>query len=169
MFGDIEVAMRRIARWTLTVFAATAILLLGAGAANAVPPEHGSFSFTDSFVDTEVCAAEGFAVNAVQDENVSFEVFFDQDGNFVRTIAHVDLKFTISANGITLHERDKFTVFFYPDGSREVGLWTHIQGPGGIVLRDAGQLVFNADGTLAYTRGPHPQFLGATFCSALTP
>jgi hypothetical protein len=169
MLGDVGVATRTIARWTFTVFAAAATLLLGAGIANAVPPEHGSFSFTDTFVDTEVCAAEGFDVNATQDEDVSFEVFFDQDGNFLRTIAHIDLKFTISANGITLYERDKITLFFYPDGSREVGLWTHIQGPGGIVLLDAGQLVFNADGTLAYLRGPHPQFLGATFCSALTP
>lgn len=45
----------------------------------------------------------------------------------------------------------------------------HIKGPGGIVQQDAGQIVFDADGAVAYIRGPHPQFEGQTFCFALLP
>jgi long-chain acyl-CoA synthetase len=40
---------------------------------------------------------------------------------------------------------------------------------GGIVLLDAGQLVFDADGNLVRAPGRHPQFFGATFCDALMP
>jgi hypothetical protein len=75
----------------------------------------------------------------------------------------------ISANGHTIYESDRWQEYFYPDGSRAVGLTVHIKGPGGIVQLDAGQIVFNADGTVAYIRGPHPQFEGQTFCSALLP
>jgi hypothetical protein len=44
---------------------------------------------------------------------------------------------------------------------------THIQGPGGIVLLDAGNLVQAPDGSVIAMHGPHPSFFGATFCSAL--
>jgi hypothetical protein len=140
--------------------------------AHASRPEHFDYDFDDEFVDTEVCAAEpwGFDVHATQHEHGEVTGFFDGEGNFVRGVNHIDLSFTISANGITLIERDRFTVFFDEDGHREVGLWTHIQGPdGGIVLLDAGQLVFDADGNLMRAPGRHPQFFGASFCDALVP
>jgi hypothetical protein len=82
---------------------------------------------------------------------------------------------TAAANGITLVERDTFSVIVSQDGTtRTVGLPTHIQGPGGVVLLDAGELVLqpsddpNAPPTVVAVHGPHPQFFGATFCSALT-
>lgn len=53
-------------------------------------------------------------------------------------IVHLKLDFTISANGLTLIERDQITEIHTQDGHREIGLRTYIQGPdGGIVLRDA--------------------------------
>jgi hypothetical protein len=144
---------------------------VGLGAtAHASPPEHFSYDFTDDFVDFEVCAAEGFGVHAIQQEHGEVTIFSDREGNFVRGVAHVDLKFTIDANGITLTEDDQINIFFDADGHREVGLWAHIHGPGGgIILIDAGQLVFDADGNLVRAPGRHPQFFGATFCDALTP
>jgi hypothetical protein len=150
--------------------AAFGLLVLAAPAA-AMPPQHTSFDFTDSFVDTEVCAAAPwqFDVTATEHGYGLVEVFFDANGDFVRGVVHLHLGFTISANGITLVERDLINIFFNANGRREVGLWTHIQGPGGLVLRDAGQLVFDADDNFLYARGPHPQFFGATFCPALTP
>jgi hypothetical protein len=46
----------------------------------------------------------------------------------------------------------------------------HIQGAGpGLVQHDAGQILFNSDGTVAAIHGPHPQFEGQTFCFALLP
>jgi hypothetical protein len=38
-----------------------------------------------------------------------------------------------------------------------------------MVQLDAGQIGFNADGSVAYIHGPHPQFEGQTFCFALLP
>jgi hypothetical protein len=76
---------------------------------------------------------------------------------------------TIIANGKTIQERDTWSDFLYPDGSRTVGNTVHFQGPGGIVQHDAGQLVFDTDGNVVAIHGPHPQFLGETFCPALMP
>ncbi|MEA2134069.1 MAG: hypothetical protein QOC68_1978 [Solirubrobacteraceae bacterium] len=151
----------------------TAVVALGlAPAAGATPPERGTFDFTESYTDTEVCAAApwGFDVFVpVQHEFGFFRVFVDQQGNFVKAIVHNNYDATITANGKTITERDTWTSFFYPDGSRDVGLTVHIQGPGGIVVRDAGQIVRAADGTVLYTRGPHEQFSGVSFCPALAP
>jgi hypothetical protein len=73
-------------------------------------------------------------------------------------------------NGLTRIGRDQTAIIFTDDGSREIGLWTHIQGPRlGMVLRDAAQLVFGPGDTFLYARGPHPQFFGASFCEALVP
>jgi hypothetical protein len=85
-------------------------------------------------------------------------------------LVHQTAFFTISANGHTINEADHWQTFFYPDGSsRQVGLTVHIQGPGGIVQLDAGQIAFNQDGSVAYIHGPHPQFEGQTFCFACCP
>jgi hypothetical protein len=142
--------------------------LLGAPPVQAAVPDHGSFSFTDDFVDAEVCAPEGFSVTVHQVETGAFRVYFDSAGNFTKAIVHTTYVADISANGVTIHESDSWQSFFYPDGSREAGLTVHITGPGGIVQQDAGQIVFNADGSVASIHGPHPQAEGQTFCSALT-
>jgi hypothetical protein len=42
-------------------------------------------------------------------------------------------------------------------------------GAGGIVMRDAGQIVYDVDGNVLYTHGPRPQLNGETFCPALAP
>ncbi len=146
-----------------------AAVVAAPSAAQATTPDHGSFSVTETFVDSEVCAPEGFDVNVTQTETGSYVVFFGADGDFLRAILHTNYTATISANGHTILERDRWQTFFYADGSsREVGLTVHIQGPG-IVQLDAGQIGFNPDGSVAYLHGPHPQALGQTFCSALLP
>ena len=143
--------------------------LVGAVPAQAAVPDHGSFSSTDDYVDDEVCAPEGFSVSVHQVETGDFQVFLDAGGNFVKAIVHLSYVADISAHGITIHESDRWQSYFYPDGtSRNVGLTVHIKGPGGIVQQDAGGIGFNADGSLAYVHGPHPQALGETFCSAFT-
>jgi hypothetical protein len=138
-------------------------------AAWAAPPNHGSFSSHEVFVDSEVCAPEGFSVDVVQDEVAAFGVFFDRSGEVAFVAAHIDYRAVITANGHTIVERDKWKAVFYPDGTALlVGDTVHIQGPAGMVQHDAGQVVFDADGAVAI-RGPHPQFEGQTFCFALLP
>jgi hypothetical protein len=138
--------------------------------ASATPPDRGTFSAHEVFEDSEVCAPEGFSVHVIQDETNNFQVHYDRAGNQTFTAVHISYRAVISANGRTLVERDKWTDTFYADGSsRSVGLTVHVQGPHGIVQRDAGQLVFGPDGSVVAIHGPHPQFEGQTWCFALVP
>jgi hypothetical protein len=163
--------MLTLRRAAAVVAAVSVVGLWLASQAVAAKPDHGTFDFTDAFVDTETCAPApwGFDIFATQHEYGFFNVFFDGDGNFVKLIAHRNIDFVITANGKTLIERDKITTIVTPEGSRDIGLFAHIQGPHGVVLRDAGQLAFDAEDNFLYARGPHPQFFGATFCAALAP
>lgn len=151
--------------------AGIAVVVVAPATASASPPDHGTFSSHDVFVDSEVCAPEGFSVDVVQDEASSYRVFFDRTGEVAFVAVHVDYRAVISANGHTIVERDKLMDTYYPDGTaRTVGDTVHIQGAGpGLVQHDAGQIVFNSDGSVAAIHGPHPQFEGQTFCFALLP
>jgi hypothetical protein len=161
--------MRRI----ITFVGATVLTFALAGGASAGSrPFQGTFdNGYNSFVDTEVCAAArwGFDVNATEHEYGFIDVWEDADGNFVRAIVHFNYDAWISANGKTIVERDTWTAFFDANGSRSVGLTVHIQGPGGIVVRDAGQIVWDADGNVVAVKGPHEQFSGVSFCPAIAP
>ena len=142
--------------------------------AHAAPAttSHGSIvSPVQAFDDPEVCASNGFTVHAVEHETLLFNFRFDGDGQFAGGFAHHDISFELSANGKTIYEADHYNNFFAPDGtSVAAGNETHIIGAGGeIILLDAGRIVFDAAGDPTFLAGRHPQFLGATFCQALTP
>jgi hypothetical protein len=153
------------------VAAGVATVVVAPATASASPPVHGTFTVQETFVDNEVCAPEGFAVNVVHYERGDYQVFFDPSGAVAFIMVHIDYRDVISANGHTIVERDKWTDTYYADGTaRTVGNSVHIEGPGpGLVQHDAGQIVFNSDGSVAGIHGPHPQFEGQTFCFALLP
>jgi hypothetical protein len=166
------VSIRRMLMAAAAAIALVGVTIAGgAPAASAATPEHGTFASHEVFVDADVCAPEGFPVNVVEDEVSTFTVFFDRAGEVAFVEVHVDYRAVISANGQTIVERDKWMDTFYPDGTaRTVGDTVHIQGVGpGLVQHDAGQIIFNADGSVAAIHGPHPQFEGQTFCFALLP
>ena len=147
-----------------------ALSLAGGAAAASGAPIRGSFdNGYNSFVDTEVCAAApwGFDVNATEHEYGFFELWLDANGNFVRLVVHLNYDAWISANGTTIVERDTWNFIDNGEGLRDAGLTVHIQGPGGIVVRDAGQIIRDADGNLLFVRGPHEQFSNVSFCPAL--
>ena len=141
-----------------------------ASPAVATPPDKVTIVRPDEGTDPAGTTCV-FQVHFSQVETRDWHTFRDGNGNFLKGIVHIDYDATISANGKTIVERDTYTRTFYADGTmRDTGLWTHIQGPGGIVLRDAGQIVYSdTDGTVAYVHGPHPQLFGASFCDALMP
>ncbi|MEY2515350.1 MAG: hypothetical protein QOJ89_2708 [bacterium] len=155
----------------LILVGALAIVGIAATPAAATAPMRGSFDHSNSFVDDEVCAAApwGFDVSATEHEYGTFHIFVDGAGEFVKAIVHNNYDATISANGKTIVERDTWQITVYADGtSRFTGSSVHIQGPGGIVVRDAGQVVFDADGNVSYSRGPHEQLVDdVSFCPAL--
>ncbi len=69
---------RAAAALGLTAAAAIGLTLVSSPAtAAASPPDHGTFSSHEVYVDSEVCAPEGFSVDVVQDEVGTFRVFLD--------------------------------------------------------------------------------------------
>jgi hypothetical protein len=156
------------------LFLAAAIFgsMLSVSPVAAATPERGYFdSGLNSFVDTEVCtdAPWQFDVNATDREYGFYDIFFQADGSIGHIVVHLNYDAWISANGKTIVERDTWTNLINGRGVRSVGLTVHIQGVGGIVVRDAGQIVRDADGNFLYLRGPHEQFSNVSFCPALTP
>src|SRR5262245_39974562 len=166
-----RLAGARLARPFVIAAAGVVVVVAAPATASASIPEHGTFSSHEVFVDTEVCAPEGFPVDVVEDEVNDFTAVFDRTGEVAFIQVHVDYRAVISVNGHTIVERDKWTDTFDADGTaRTVGDTVHIQGAGpGLVQHDAGQIIFNSDGSVAAIHGPHPQFEGQTFCFALLP
>jgi hypothetical protein len=143
------------------------------GTALAGAPQRSPIDVTDAGIDTGTC---GFPVTFTFHEYGTATRFVDNTGGQPSALVHLRADLTITANDITLIERDSFSLIVSQDGIvRNVGLPTHIQGPGGMVLLDAGELVLQssddpeAPPTVVAVHGPHPQFFGATFCAALTP
>ena len=167
----VRLAATRLVRPLVIAAAGVATVVVVPATASASPPDRGTFSSHEIFVDADVCAPEGFPVHVVEDETGTFRVHFDGTGAIAFVQVHVDYRAVISANGHTIVERDTWTDTFYPDGTaRTVGNTVHIQGLGpGLVQHDAGQIIFNSDGSVAAVHGPHPQFEGQTFCFALLP
>jgi hypothetical protein len=143
--------------------------VLQPGVAHAAAPERGTFSDAAQGTDPAgtTCA---FPVHYSQVESGFYLSFSDDAGNFVRVQLHTNYVATIWANGHALHERDTFTRTIFADGTmRDVGLTVHILGPSGLVIRDAGQIVYSdTDETISYVHGPHPQLFGESFCGSLS-
>lgn len=137
--------------------------------ARGAAPSQFRFTYTDSFTDATSCSFPievDFAVTIVGRD------YFDNAGNFLNRTFHYNIVGTDTANGITLTESDHFQDMFDPSvAAKEVGLPIHIQGVGGgLVIRDAGFLFFDPDGSIAFMHGPHPLLVGdtASLCAAFS-
>ena len=162
--------MKRLGKLFGVLGASCALVVCVPTGARAAPPDRGTFDISDQFSDPDYCAAFGFSFDVTYHEHGFFDVYFDSQGNVVRVVVHHHVDFVLTANGKSLIESDNFISIFTADNIREIGSFAHIQGDhAGIVLRDAGQIVFDAQDNLLYVRGPHPQFFGETFCAALAP
>ena len=160
------VQARLLKRGAAVAALALMAVLAGPVAAHAAAPDHETFTFNGTFVDDEVCAAEGFAVTVTETDRDDVYRYFNADGSFKQTIVHLRHDYLISANGHTIHLSAKWQVYFYPDGSqRIVGLSDHVAGVDGYVV--AGQVVFNGDGSVAAIHGSHAE--GQSFCTLLLP
>jgi len=157
----------RLGLSAVVVAGAVLLALVPVTAAQAATPVYSRITFTDSFTDTTTCGfpiALNFQVTQVS------TVFFDAQGNPQRAIVETNAVGTNSANGITLRESDHTVDFFNAAGyDKETGLPIHIQD-GGVVIRDAGYVLFNPDGSVAVIHGPHPFLEGDTagYCAALS-
>ena len=143
------------------------LALMPVTAAQAATPVHFSFTNSIFIIDNTSCT---FPITISGQASIKGTAFFDAQGNFQNAIIHTDGTSTDSANGITLTENDHFEDFINSAGyDKETGTPIHIQD-GGLVIRDAGYILFNPDGSVAFIHGPHPQLEGdtAALCAALS-
>jgi hypothetical protein len=156
--------MRRI---LLLMLASGALVFLQSTGAHAATPVHFSFTNTVSFTDTTTC---GFPIDVNLQATVVGTAFLDNQGNLESVTVEQGVVGTDSANGITLRDATHYVDFFNSlGGDKEVGLTFHVQDDG-VVLQDAGYILFNPDGSVAFVQGPHPFLAGntAAFCAALS-
>jgi hypothetical protein len=133
---------------------ATAALVAATPAA-AAAPFHGTFGpDTQSFIDTETC---GFPIQQTQTESGDFTVYF-KDGVRTKAIVHNTFEATLTANGTTLVERDRWNPTFYGEASEQAevdaGNLVHIQGPGNLLIHEAGKIVSIPTSKLQLRDGP---------------
>ena len=156
---------------------------LAGGQAQASPrtPFIGHFPIEEHIAvlepESTVC---GFPISLDFTGQGTFQVFFDDLGNFIRVHVVEHSTGTLSANGIELRFASSLNRFvdFQNQTLAEIGLVFRYSGPGvGVVLMDRGRLVWNIDATgetvgfPTFEAGPHPELHGdfGGLCAALTP
>lgn len=170
----------RLARLTGALVAAVATIALGVAPAHAATStatsgaqtRHGTFTEADEGDDPDTCAAFGFSFHVVVSVTYTFNLLVDSSGDFVRGFVHHDQAVTFTGpTGKTIYESDHFNESFFPDGTSTLtGNSQRNYATNGVLLRDAGRIVFDASGNPASVAGPHPfQIDGATFCPFLAP
>jgi hypothetical protein len=116
----------------------------------------------------------GFPVVLDWTEDDHITIFFDQSGNPVKVQVHVQYyaKVINPGNGKSVIENATYTIVFnlQTGSSTYAGTEYNVNVPGaGIVLLDAGRVIFDANGNITFERGPK-EFLNGdfqAFCSAL--
>jgi hypothetical protein len=152
-----------------TLAAVIALMLALAALASAAEPETQTFHQEGTDV---VANCGGFKVLTDFEEDVRVTTFFDSAGNpdYARVQEHFQDFFYNSKTGEGFAETDTLTAEF--DLSRKgeisereitsiIGLAYHVTVPGeGVVLLDAGNLLYDAKGHLVFEAGHH-QILGS--------
>ncbi len=151
----------------LTVVAALAAAAAPAGATAAGRPDHFSDSGTsvDAFF-SEMCGVEITVTFSLRETTVFFEKGSEYPHQHL-----VQNRATISGPGGSLIVREAYRAYDTGDSSTVTGLPLQILNPdGGVILRDAGSITFNEDGT-SIVHGPHPggngEFDFQSLCSYL--
>jgi hypothetical protein len=139
-----------------------------AGAVASVPTTlrlSGSFSE----VDDQTCS---FDVLSQQSFTADVTFFYDTSSNLVRSINHIVVLGTFSANGVTLvGMEDVVHTFDFTTGvNADLGLAELVRLPdGGAILVDAGRVLSTDSGDVLFASGMHPRPGDvAAFCSALS-
>jgi hypothetical protein len=142
---------------------------VGAPSALAQAPAFEHFSGSFSEVDTESC---GYPITVNETFTVDVQFFYDRDGNLVRSLAHIQLRGTDTANGVSLIDNADVThTFDFTTGiNGDLGLQAHVLVPkGGVVAVDAGRVLSLDDGTVLFMAGRHDLLSGdlEAYCTAL--
>jgi hypothetical protein len=135
----------------------------------AATPTFQQFQGSSTDVDTQTC---GFPITVNENFTVDVQFFYDQQGNLIRSLAHIQLRGTDSANGVSLLDTADFThTYDFTTGiNGDLGVITHVIVPnGGIVLINAGRVLSDDQGNLLFVAGKHQVISGdiSAYCAAL--
>lgn len=149
-----------------------ALILALAAAAPASAAAPNIFVFVDEGTGEAPC--DGFTV--VQEFRVTIRVkeWLDDSGDLIRVVANFRWEATVtnSETGFSIRDNASWTDFFDAASGEfaQAGLIWNLNVPGeGIVLLDAGQIIFHPDGTVT-VHGPHQFFESGLdlLCAALS-
>jgi hypothetical protein len=137
----------------------------GAGAAEPTF-QHFSGSFTE--VDTDTC---GFPITIDKSFAVDVQFFYDQAGNLDHSLAHIQLRGTDTADGVSLADGADYThTYDFATGvNGDLGLQAQVLVPSaGAVAFEAGRVLSLDDGTVLVAAGRHDFISGnlAAYCAA---
>jgi hypothetical protein len=154
-------------RTTLTILAVLTILTVIP--ASAAAPD--IFRFEEEFSYQVQC--DGFTLDGEGTDQIRVAIFYDQEGNPVRTVLNVryDGTLTHSLTGETWRDPQYAMIQsdLLNDTHSFVGLIYRITVPGkGVVVIDAGRIVFSEAGVI-FEAGPHQVLNGGDqiLCAAL--
>ena len=162
-------------------FAAPVLLASALAFAGTAVPAHAQtvnhFRFSEPVVDTitDLCA---FPVQLNGVSSVHIEEFLNNDGVRVKVFFHFNNEFTLSANGKSLTERDRYNQFDvnffegggFPQQVVAAGLFLHIKVPGGRAVIAAGRVIDDiVTGEVVFEKG-NPVTSGdvEALCAALS-
>jgi hypothetical protein len=159
--------LRRVATFVSVAAGAAALL---APATYAAEPTflHISDSFTE--VDDETC---GFPITLEVTFTADVQFFYNNSGDLVRSLNHIQIRGTDSANGVTLADNADFThtFDFTTQTNGDLGVTTRVLLPhGGTVLFDAGRVLSDEEGNSIFVAGTHQVLNGdfSAYCAALS-
>jgi hypothetical protein len=161
-------------RRSMFVLVVLAVSLAFAAAASAMAPDQRTFQRQGT---------QAFDCGTFQDiftftTTVHVLTFYDSAGTPVKQVFHVHRVSTDtnSVTGKTLNSSaDRIVTFDLITGTVSIdGQNDNTTYPGqGVVVQDVGKVILNADGTVIFEGGQHPNqvgdsFTGADYCSALS-
>lgn len=131
------------------------IIAASAPAHAASPPTITKLTNVETFTDDLIVELCGVTTTTTLTERITIHDYADGS-----TKLHVQRKYVSDDPRIPI-ERAAGTSFTSADGSRRVtGTPIHLIGSHGTIVLDAGNVMFDQNGELVDTRGPHP-FLNA--------
>jgi hypothetical protein len=133
---------RRLAPAAVTLACTPALGVAAATSAHAGAPTLPHFSGSFSEVDTETC---GFPITNDETFASDVQLFYDQDANLDHSLAHIQLRGTDSANGVTLADDADWThTYDFTTGiNGDIGLAERVLVPnGGAIAFEAGRVLF---------------------------
>jgi hypothetical protein len=151
--------------------AAVLLALVLAAPAGAVRPE--MVVIEDIHIEQVDSTSCDFPFLEVFDGRVTITTFFDDEGNPIRDQVYLPFHGTLTneatGESVSADQVLQLTVDLEDGTESDVGLRFRVVFPGlGVVLLDAGKIVFDADGNVVFEAGPH-QIVNedfAEFCAA---